>query len=70
MDDWKNKPMDSGISDFDKNLKRKVRESRGSVPVQDGHEYRPITRLTELGPAISAISEAKTAQPMRWTISI
>ena len=51
------RPKDSGITDLDKSLKKKVRESRGSVPVEKA--YTPITNLTDLGPAISAIKRGQ-----------
>jgi len=50
---------DSGISDFDGDLKRKVRESRGSVPVARSDNYTPITNIEDLGSAISAIKRGQ-----------
>jgi len=53
------KQKDSGISDLDGALRRKVREARGSYPMDDKREFTPITNLTDLGPAISAIKRGQ-----------
>lgn len=53
------KNRDSGISDFDVDMKRKVRESRGSIPVPDSDDFTPITNIGDLGKGINAIKRGQ-----------
>ena len=55
---------DSGISDLNGDLVRKVRKDRGSVPVSSSDDYTPITNLSELGQAISAIKRGQDRTAM------